>query len=118
MNKQKESQAPEELRKGMPSPEETAELLGKATKVSSWLSALKQSTRRRPFIGKSTDGRFAVVLRDYRIESLNADESLENVSESTMPPFALNRIVRTGVVVFPGVSCTVESMPPNALHFT
>ena len=80
MNKQKESQAPEELRKGMPSPEETAELLGKATKVSSWLSALKQSTRRRPYIGKSTDGRFAVVLRDYRIESLNADESLENVS--------------------------------------
>lgn len=46
----------------------------------SWLSALKQSTRRRPFIGKSADGRFAVVLRDYRIESLNADESLESAS--------------------------------------
>ena len=80
MNKQKESQAPEELRKGLPSPEETAELLGKATKVTSWFSALKQQTRRRPFLGKSADGKFCVVLRDYRIESLNADETLAGAS--------------------------------------
>ena len=80
MNIQGETHVQEEFRKDQASPEVTAELLGKATKVSSWLSALKQSTRRRPFIGKSADGRFAVVLRDYRIESLNADESLESAS--------------------------------------
>ena len=43
------------------STEETAELLGKATKVTSWLSALKQQTRQRPFVGKSADGKFCVV---------------------------------------------------------
>jgi len=80
MNKQKESQALEELRKGLLSPEETAELLGKATKVTSWLSALKQQTRRRSFLGKSADGKFCVVLRDYRVESLNADETLAGAS--------------------------------------
>ena len=76
MNTQNESQAPEKLRKDLPSPEATAELLGKATKVTSWLSALKQQTRQRPFAGKSEDGKFCVVLRDYRIVSLNADETL------------------------------------------
>lgn len=80
MNIQGETHVQEESRKDQTSPEATADLLEKATKVSSWLSALKQSTRRRPFIGKSADGRFAVVLRDYRIESLNADESLESAS--------------------------------------
>ena len=80
MNTQNESQAPEKLRKDLPSPEETAELLGKATKVTSWLSALKQQTRQRPFAGKSEDGKFCVVLRDYRIVSLNADETLVGAS--------------------------------------
>ncbi len=80
MNTQNESQAPEEPRKDLPSPEETARLLGKATKVTSWLSALKQQTRQRPFVGKSSDGKFCVVLRDYRIESLNADETLVEAS--------------------------------------
>ena len=76
MNTPNESQATEELDNGLPSPEETAVLLGKARKVTSWLSALKQQTRRRPFVGKSADGKFCVVLRAYRIESLNADETL------------------------------------------
>ena len=40
------------------STEETAVLLGKARKVTSWLSALKQQTRQRPFVGKSADGKF------------------------------------------------------------
>ena len=62
------------------STEETAELLGKATKVTSWLSALKQQTRQRPFVGKSADGKFCVVIRDYRIVSLNADETLVEAS--------------------------------------
>ena len=70
----------EDCREALPSPEETAELLAKATKVSSWMSALKQRSRQRPFIGKSIDGKFAVVIRDYRIESLNADESLKSAS--------------------------------------
>jgi len=80
MKTKNESQAPEKLRKDLPSPEETAELFGKATKVTSWLSALKQQTRQRPFAGKSEDGKFCVVLRDYRIVSLHADESLKAAS--------------------------------------
>ena len=80
MNTQNESQAPEELPNGLPSPEKTAELLEKATKVTSWMSALKQQSRQRPFVGKSKDGKFAIVIRAYRIESLNADESLETAS--------------------------------------
>lgn len=80
MNTPNESQATEELDNGLPSPEETAVLLGKARKVTSWLSALKQQTRRRPFVGKSADGKFCVVLRAYRIESLNADETLAGAS--------------------------------------
>ncbi len=80
MNTQNESQVREELRKDLPSPEETAKLLEKATKVTSWLSALKQQSRRRPFLGKSADGKFCVVFRDYRIESLNADETLKDAS--------------------------------------
>ena len=72
--------ASEDSRKPLPSPEKTAELLAKATKVSSWISALKQRSRERPFVGKSKDGKFTVILRDCRIESLNADESLETAS--------------------------------------
>ncbi len=80
MNTKTEPIASEDSRETLPSPEQTAELLAKATKVSSWMSALKQRARQRPFIGKSADGKFAVVIRDYRIESLNADESLETAS--------------------------------------
>lgn len=70
----------EDRREAVPSPEMTAELLAKAGKVSSWMSELKQKSRLRPFVGKSDDGKFAIVIRDYRIESLNADESLETAS--------------------------------------
>ena len=70
----------EEILENLPPPEKTAELLAKAMKVSSWMSELKQRSRLRPFVGKSEDGKFAVVIRDYRIESLNADESLESAS--------------------------------------
>ena len=70
----------EDCNETLPSPEKTAELLAKATKVSSWMSELKHRSRQRPFIGKSEDGKFAIVIRDYRIESLNADESLETAS--------------------------------------
>lgn len=64
----------------LPSPERTAELLAKANQVSSWVSELKHKSRQRPFVGKSEDGKFAIVIRDYRIESLNADKSLETAS--------------------------------------
>lgn len=80
MNTQNESLVPEEPHNGLPAPEKTAELLEKATKVTSWLNALKQKSRLRPFVGKSEDGKFAVVIRDYRIEQMNADESLETAS--------------------------------------
>ena len=80
MDTQNESLTPEEPNNGMPSPEPTAELMEKATKVTSWLNALKQRSRLRPFVGKSEDGKFAVVIRDYRIEQMNADESLETAS--------------------------------------
>ncbi len=75
-----EPNASEVCREALTSPEKTAELLAKAAKVSSWMSALKQRSRQRPFIGKSADGKFIVVIRDYRIESLNADGSLETAS--------------------------------------
>lgn len=64
----------------LPSPERTAELLTKANQVSSWVTELKKKSRQKPFIGKSEDGKFAIVIRDYRIESLNADESLITAS--------------------------------------
>ena len=80
MHTQNESQTQEELHKGLPSPEETAKLFEKATKISSWMSALKQQSRFRPFVGKSADGKFCVVLRDYRIASLHADETLAEAS--------------------------------------
>ena len=80
MDTMTEPNASEDCREDLPSPEQTAELLAKATKVSSWMSALKQRSRQLPFIGKSEDGKFAIVIRDYRIESLNADESLESAS--------------------------------------
>lgn len=80
MNTQIKQQASEECHDVLPSPEATAELLSKATKVTSWLSALKQRTRQRQFVGTSADRKFCVVLRDYRIESLNADETLANAS--------------------------------------
>ena len=80
MNTQNESQGQEEFRKDRPSPEMTAELLAKAKKVTAWLSALKQRSRLRPFVGTSTDGKFCVVLRNHHIESLNADETLADAS--------------------------------------
>ena len=80
MNTQIKQQTSGECHDTLPSPKMTAELLSKATKVTSWLSALKQRSRQRQFVGTSTDGKFCVVLRDYRIESLNADETLANAS--------------------------------------
>ena len=80
MNTQIKQQASEECHDALPSPEMTAELLSKATKVTSWLSALKQRSRQRQFVGTSADRKFCVVLRDYRIESLNADETLAHAS--------------------------------------
>lgn len=80
MNTMTEPDESEILPENLPSPEKTAELLTKATKVSSWMSELKQKSRLRPFVGKSEDGKFAIVIRDYRIESLNADESLKTAS--------------------------------------
>lgn len=80
MNTQNESPVPEEPHNGLPAPEKTAELMEKAKAVTSWLNALKQRSRLRPFVGKSEDGKFAVVIRDYRIEQMNADESLETAS--------------------------------------
>ena len=56
----------EEILENLPTPEKTAELLAKANKVSSWMSELKQRSRLRPFVGKSEDGKFAIVIRDYR----------------------------------------------------
>lgn len=64
----------------IPSPEVTAELFAKASKVSAWITALKQKSKRRPFVGISEDGKFRVTLRDYRIVSLDADESLAEAS--------------------------------------
>ena len=75
-----EDNAAEDCREHVPSPEVTAKLLAKANKVSSWMTELKHRSQQRPFIGKSEDGKFAIVIRDYRIESLNADESLETAS--------------------------------------
>ena len=80
MDTQNESLAPEELNNGLPSPEQAAELMEKATKVTSCLNALKQRSRLRPFVGKSEDGKFAVIIRDYRIEQINVDDSLETAS--------------------------------------
>ena len=80
MNTSIETNGPANLLETLPSPEMTAELLTTATTVSSRMSALTQRARHRPFVGMSEDGKFQVVLRDYRIESLNADESLETAS--------------------------------------
>jgi len=80
MNNRSKPNEHEEHGDNLPSPEMTAELIERATKVTSWMSALKQQSRQRPFGGKSEDGKFAIVIRDYRIESLNADESLESAS--------------------------------------
>ena len=80
MNTSTKRNEKEEILENLPPPEKTAELLAKANKVSSWMSELKQRSRLRPFIGKSEDGKFAVVIRDYRIEQMNADESLETAS--------------------------------------
>lgn len=64
----------------LPSPQKTAELLAKASEVTTGLSAVKRQLRQRPFVGTSADGKFCVVLRDYRIVSLNADETLAEAS--------------------------------------
>ena len=80
MNTSTQKNDKEEILENLPPPEKTAELLAKANKVSSWMSELKQRSRLRPFVGKSEDEKFAVVIRDYRIVSLNADESLETAS--------------------------------------
>ena len=80
MDTQNESLAPEELNNSLPSPEQTAELIEKAKRVTTGLDALKQSSRLRPFVGKSADGKFSVVIRDYKIEEMRADPSLETAS--------------------------------------
>jgi DNA-binding protein YbaB len=80
MDTMNNQQKHDECYENLPSPERTAELLEKASKVTSWLSALKQKSRQRLFVGKSEDGKFCVVLRNYRIESLSADESLKYAS--------------------------------------
>lgn len=80
MEVQEKQREPKTCCETLQPPERTTELLAKATEISSWMSALKQRSRQRPFVGKSADGRFVLVLRDYRIESLNADESLATAS--------------------------------------
>ena len=72
--------AGEDCRETLPPLEKTAELIAKATKVSGWMSELKQRSKQRPFAGRSADGRFVVVLRGNKIESLKADESLRDAS--------------------------------------
>ena len=94
------------------STEETAELLGKATKVTSWLSALKQQTRRRPFLVKSEDGKFCVVLRDYRIDIqiARAYATLANHGLS-VDPYVVKRITDAS-----GVTLYTHTAPTNKVQ--
>ena len=77
---------PEDFHENLPSPEVTAELLSKATKVTSWLSTLKQRSRLRPFVGTSEDGMVALTMRNYRIESVNVNAALTGaLAEDVLP---------------------------------
>ena len=68
------------------SPEDTAELLTKASKVSSWMSALKKKAQMRPFVGTSEDGMVALTIRNYRIESVNVNDTLAGaLAEDVLP---------------------------------
>ena len=68
------------------SQEDTAELLTKASKVSSWMSALKKKAQMRPFVGTSEDGMVALTIRNYRIESVNVNDTLAGaLAEDVLP---------------------------------
>lgn len=56
--------------------EQTADLLSKASKVSTWMSVLKNKAERRPCVGVCDDESVIVTIRDHRIESIQTREDV------------------------------------------
>lgn len=58
------------------SEDQTADLLSKASKVSTWMTALKHKSELRPHIGISEDESVIVTIRSNRIASIRTREDI------------------------------------------
>lgn len=55
--------------------EQTIDLMSKASKVSSWMSAIKKKSECLPFTGSSKDNAVVVTIRNHRFESVQINRA-------------------------------------------
>lgn len=60
-------------------PEETSDLLSKASKVSAWMSALKKRSELRSYTGSCRDSSVLMTIRNNRIESIQTKGDFANM---------------------------------------
>ena len=71
--------------------EQTIDLMSKASKVSSWMSAIKKKSECIPFTGSSKDNAVVVTIRNQRLESVSVHTNRDIVD--TMPSKELLALV-------------------------
>lgn len=69
--------------------EQTIDLMSKASKVSSWMSAIKKKSECLPFTGSSKDNAVVVTIRNHRLESVRTNRDIVD----TMPSKELLALV-------------------------
>ena len=69
--------------------EQTIDLMSKASKVSSWMSAIKKKSECLPFTGSSKDNAVVVTIRNHRFESVQTNKDIVD----TMPSKELLALV-------------------------
>lgn len=69
--------------------EQTIDLMSKASKVSSWMSAIKKKSECLPFTGSSKDNAVVVTIRNHRFESVHTNRDIVD----TMPSKELLALV-------------------------
>lgn len=69
--------------------EQTIDLMSKASKVSSWMSAIKKKSEYLPFTGSSKDNAVVVTIRNHRLESVQTNKDIVD----TMPSKELLALV-------------------------
>lgn len=71
--------------------EQTIDLMSRASKVSSWMSAIKKKSECLPFTGSSKDNAVVLTIRNHRFESVQVQTNKDIVD--TMPSKELLALV-------------------------